>query len=216
MIKVFSELYIRERWACTFVGIQLTKSPMKSKHWLALHRATIVRALVICFAVIISACSEDAVLSSAADGSASGGGGKAKSGNNNSQSNYGDYNISVSKDGKTWTYVITKNAGAKGLSHFILDLQNCPGRQTLDFSSIVSATVNGQPATLATSEGKTGCDVASVTSNFVKFDDLQDADSYTIVFVLNQEYGNFLTTTAWLKAGTSCHAYTVNGPCCAF
>jgi hypothetical protein len=189
---------------------------MKSLHWLNLNRSTVVRALAICFVVIISACSEDAVLSSASDGSASGGGGKANSGNSNSQSNYGDYNIVVTKDGKVWTYVITKNAGAKGLSHFILDLQNCEGRQTLDFSSIVSATVNGQPATLETSEGNTGCDVASVTSNFVKFDNLPDANTYTIVFELNQEYGNFLTTTAWLKAGTSCHAYVVQGPCCAF
>jgi hypothetical protein len=183
---------------------------MKSLHWLTLDRSTVVRALVICFAVIISACSEDAVLSSASDGSASGGGGKANSG-----SNYGDYNIAVTKDGTVWTYVITKNAGAKGLSHFILDLQNCPGRQTLDISDIVSATVNGQPATLESTEGNTGCDVASVTSNFVKFDNLPDADTYTIVFELNQEYGNFLTTTAWLKAGTSCHAYVVQGPCCA-
>src|SRR5688500_15732509 len=184
---------------------------MKSLHWLTLNRSTVVRALAICFAVIISACSEDAVLSSASDGSASGGGGKA-----NSASNAGDYSIQVSNVGKVWTYVITKNAGAKGLSHFILDLQNCPGVQTLDASDIVSATVNGQPATIETSEGNTGCDVASVTSNFVKFDNLPDANTYTIVFELNQEYGNFLTTTAWLKAGTSCHAYVVQGPCCAF
>ena len=80
---------------------------MKSLHWLTLNRSTVVRALVICFAVIISACSEDAVLSSASDGSASGGGGK-------SASNAGDYSIAVSNVGTVWTYVITKNAGAKG------------------------------------------------------------------------------------------------------
>jgi hypothetical protein len=97
-----------------------------------------------------------------------------------------------------------------------LDLENCPGGQTLNFNSIVSATVNGSPAVLSTSEGNTGCDVASVTNNFVKFDNLESAPSYTIIFTLNGEYGNVLKTTAWLKAGSSCHAYEVDGPCCAF
>src|SRR3990170_2746270 len=195
---------------------------MKSIKWLALIRFNTVKILVISFMLVVfgTACTEDAIDLSSSNGSGGGGGNKApkvnKSGNSNSESNYGDYNVTVTKDVNTWTYVITKNGNAKDLSHFILDLENCPGNQTLNFSSIVSVTVNGAAATLSTSEGNTGCEVASVTSNFVKVDDLGSATSYTIVFTLNGEYGNVLKTTAWLKAGTSCHAYEVNGPCCAF
>ena len=81
-------------------------------------------------------------------------------------------------------------------------------------SNFLWATVNGQPATLETSEGNTGCNVSEVTTNFIKFDDLPDANSYTIKFELNQEFGNFVTSTAWLKAGTSCQLYPVSAPCC--
>jgi hypothetical protein len=76
--------------------------------------------------------------------------------------------------------------------------------------------VNGVDAVLAASEGNTGCNVGSVTSNIVKFDDLKDAKVYTIVFELNEEFHNFLTTTAWIKAGNSCHSFEVLAPCCPF
>lgn len=133
--------------------------------------------------------------------------------NSNSQSNPGDYTITVTRNGKLWTYLICKNPGAKDLSHFILNLQNC-GTRSVTAADIAWATVNGEPATLETSEGNTGCNVSEVTTNFVKFDDLPEADTYKIVFELDQQFGNFVNTTAWLKAGTSCHPYIVNAPCC--
>lgn len=124
-----------------------------------------------------------------------------------------DYNISLTVDGLIWTYVITKNPGAKDLSHFILNFQNCNG-SSATLEDIVWATVNGEPAILESSEGNTGCNVSSVTTNLVKFDDLPAATSYTIVFQTNVRYGNFVGTTAWLKAGRSCFAYPVLAPCC--
>lgn len=133
--------------------------------------------------------------------------------NSNSQSSMADYHITYKVEGLTWTYTITKKEGAKDISHFIINLNNC-GSSSSTINNIVSATVNGAPAKLESSEGNTGCDVASVTSNFVKFDDLPEASQYVIVFTLNTEYGNFMSTTAWIKAGTSCHAYSITAPCC--
>ena len=134
-------------------------------------------------------------------------------GSSKSESSAGDYNISLSVNGLTWTYVITKNSGAKDLSHFILNFQNC-GAKSATIQNIVWATVNGLPAKLENSEGKTGCAVSEVTNNFVKFDNLPDAASYTIVFKTDRVFGHFVGTTAWLKAGTSCFAYPVLAPCC--
>ncbi|MBA4056329.1 MAG: hypothetical protein C0490_16560 [Marivirga sp.] len=177
---------------------------MKSINWLALTRQGTVRVIFsVVMIVFWSACSDDS-----ADLSGPGADASAKS-----TSNAGDYTIVAVKDGATWTYTITKLAGAKGVSHFILDLNNCEHNQTLAFSSILSATVNGQPADLSDSEGNTGCDIT--TNNFVKFDNLPDASVYTIVFTLDKVYGNALLTTGWIKAGTSCHSYVINGPCCS-
>lgn len=114
----------------------------------------------IAIVAFLAACSDDTVDLAAPADDAAGRSQKlasSQSSNSNSQSNYGDYNIVATKDGTIWTYVITKNPGAKGLSHFILDLNNCEFNQTLSFSSILWATVNGQPATLEDSEGNTGC-----------------------------------------------------------
>lgn len=132
----------------------------------------------------------------------------------NSSSQTNDYTISITVVDFTWTYIITKNPGAKDLSHFILNFQNC-GSSSATINNIVWATVNGQPAVLENSEGKTGCNVQDVTTNFVKFDNLPSASSYTIVFELDTRYGNFVGTTAWLKAGNSCITYPVLAPCCA-
>ena len=189
---------------------------MKSINWLALTRQRTVRVIFsVAMIVFWSACSDDSVDLSGpgADASAKSNKAAGNPSNSKSQSNYGDYNIVATVDGKVWTYTITKNAGAKGLSHFILDLNNCEHNQTLSISSIISATVNGAPAVLASSEGNTGCEIT--TNNFVKFDDLPDASVYVIVFELDKVYGNVLLTTGWLKAGTSCHAYVINGPCCS-
>lgn len=181
---------------------------MKSINWLPLMRSRIIRVFFsIAMVAFWAACSDDTVDLSGPAEDAAGRKNKlasSESSNSNSESNYGDYTIVATRNGAVWTYVITKNPGAKGLSHFILDLDNCENNQTLSISSILWATVNGQPAVLEDSEGNTGCELT--TTNFVKFDDLQDASVYTIIFELDEVYGNVLLTTGWLKAGTSCHA----------
>jgi hypothetical protein len=136
-------------------------------------------------------------------------------GSSKSTSNFGDYNVSVvvSTDGATWTYTITKNAGAKNLSHFIVNLDNC-GAESATFDDILWATVNGSPVVFTDTEGKgTGCDPQSLTSNFVKFDNLGAASSYVIVVKFDRGY-QLATTTGWLKAGTSCNSGSVPGPGC--
>lgn len=166
-------------------------------------------------AVAFTACSDESADVAPSDDAA---GRKAKTSaentsNDNSSSAYGDYNIHVSREGSVWTYCITKNPGAKGLSHFVLNLQNC-GLRSSTIDNILWATVNGEPAKLSNSEGNTGCEISEVTTNFVKFDDLPDADKYTIVFEFDKVVGNYVTSTAWLKAGTSCVEYPVIAPCC--
>lgn len=169
-------------------------------------------------ALLVVACSEPVDFSARGRENAPGQLKKLEATESDSPGNSGgsadDYSIKVTKEGTVWTYEICKGKGAKGVSHFILDLANCPWSSSLTIGSIEWATVNGQPAKLESSEGNTGCDVASVTSNFVKFDDLPDADKYVIQFELNREYGNVLETTAWIKAGTGCYSYVLNGPCC--
>lgn len=191
---------------------------MKSIQWLAHGPMKAARALLMIFVLIglATACTEEAIVSSEAKG---GGGNKpakeAKSENSNSQTFDNSFDIQVSTtDGITWTYVITKT-GKNRLSHFILNLSNCDFSNLLSPSLIKEATVNGLPADLSTSEGNgTGCDVESVTSNFIKFDNLADVDVHTIVFVLERPFHNYQFTTAWLKAGNSCFTQEVHGPCC--
>ena len=195
---------------------------MKSTSWLAPHRTIVMRTFFsIALVVFWSACSDDTVnpVGPGADAA-----GKKplsvqtntnNAPNSNSESNPGDYNITVTRVLAQWTYVITKNEGAKDLSHIILNLNNCPTNQTLSIASITSATVNGVPWPLSSSEGNgTGCELT--TDNFVKFDDLPSAASYTIVFTLDVAYRNVHQTTIWLKAGSTCVPYIVDGPCCVF
>lgn len=181
--------------------------------WLSLKTSR--AAVGIALLAFASACSDDSSELSGPPSDAAARKNKTaeSSVSSNSTSSAADYCINVVKDGTVWTYTITKKPGAKGISHFILDLNNCEGNQTLNFNSILWATVNDQPATLEDSEGNTGCELT--TDNFVKFDDLPDASVYVIVFELDEEYGNVLETTAWIKAGTSCNSYIVRGPCCA-
>jgi hypothetical protein len=138
----------------------------------------------------------------------------AGKGSSKSTSNFGDYNIvltSVSTDGKTWTYTITKNAGAKNLSHLIIDLQNC-GDQSATFSDIVEATVNGLPADLSGSEGGgTGCNPQS--TNFVKIN-FSAATQWVLVITFDRGYNVAESATAWVKAGTSCNTGTIQAPGC--
>jgi len=179
---------------------------MKTTYWLALMKVRFMSILFsLSLAVALSACSDESS-DVAPDADAAG-----KKPNANSTSSAGDYTIEVSKNGSVWTYVITKNPGAKGLSHFILNLQNC-GLRSSTIDNILWAKVNGVDANLSNSEGNTGCELT--TTNFVKFDDLPDADSYTIVFEFDKVIGNYVNSSVWLKAGTSCVEYTVNAPCC--
>ena len=189
---------------------------MKSIQWLALSPMKVVRVLLMSFVLIAfgTACTEDAILSSNAKG---GGGGnkplkQGNSENSTPQSSENSFDIQVTSDGLTWTYVITKT-GKNALSHFILNLANCDFSELLSVDLIKCATVNGQPAVLETSPGNgTGCEVTSM--NIVKFDNLPDVDVHTIVFTLERRFHNYQLTEAWLKAGNSCQKAEVHGPCC--
>jgi hypothetical protein len=133
-----------------------------------------------------------------------------------STSSFGDYAIalSVSSDGKVWTYTITRaKANAKNLSHLIIDLNNC-GEKSATFANIVSATVNGQPANLSPSEGSgTGCNPQSTTTNFVKIN-FTAASSWVLVLTFERGYETFATANAWVKAGSSCNIGIVPAPGC--
>ena len=190
---------------------------MKSIQWLALSPFKVVRVLLMSFVLIAfgTACTEDAILSS----DAKGGGGNnkqlniANSENETPHSDENSFDIQVSTtDGITWTYVITKT-GKNALSHFIINLANCDFSQLLSIDLIKCATVNGEPAVLASSPGNgTGCEVTS--TNIVKFDNLPDTDVHTIVFKLERPFHNYQLTEVWLKAGNSCQKAEVHGPCC--
>jgi len=196
---------------------------MKSIDWLTLNRQRTMRVLgVVALAFVAFACSDDSVAPSGPGADAAARKNKAisslsaNSETSNSTTPADGYCIVVENvpGSPCWKYTITRKEGAKAISHFILDLNNCPNPAVtpLSINNILNATVNGQPAILDSSEGNTGCEIAS--TSFVKFDDLSDAGVYVIEFCLNASYGNFLETTAWIKAGTSCHSYVVQGPCC--
>jgi uncharacterized lipoprotein NlpE involved in copper resistance len=135
-----------------------------------------------------------------------------------STSNWGDYNVavSVSTDGSEWTYTITRaKANAKNLSHFIVDLQNC-GNESATFGGIVWATVNGNPVSLAASEGSgTGCNPQASTLNFVKFDNLPSSTTgWILTMKFDRGYETFTTAAGWIKAGTSCNQGIIAAPGC--
>ena len=190
---------------------------MKSIQWLALSPVKVVRVLLVSFVLIAfgTACTEEAIVASDAKG---GGNNKAlkeaKAKNDNTQSSENSFDIQVTTDGTTWTYVITKT-GKNALSHFILNLDNCDWSKLLSPSMIESATVNGSPAQLETSPGNgTGCNVEEISTNIIKFDNLADVDVHTITFTLKQQFHNYQLTTVWLKAGNTCFTQEVHGPCC--
>jgi hypothetical protein len=194
---------------------------MKSIDWLSLTRQRTARALsVVALAVFAFACSDDSVAPSPADDAAARKNKELTNSSANSNSTTSADLYCVTWDNtlgsSCWTYTITRKPGAKALSHFILNLDNCPNpavTAVLSMDNILNATVNDQPAVLSDSEGGgTGCEITS--SSFVKFDDLPDADVYVIKFTLDAPHGNFIQTTAWLKAGTSCFSLPIIGPCC--
>jgi hypothetical protein len=115
--------------------------------------------------------------------------------------------------GATWTYTLTRSsAKAKAPGHFIVDFDAC-GAQGPTIASIVSATVNGVNwlDQIEATEGATGCGVAS--TNFVKFDNLPEADTYVIQFTLDDVYP-LMDSAAWLKSGTVCSRNALPGPGC--
>ena len=121
--------------------------------------------------------------------------------------------VSEAGGGATWTYTITKTSdAAKDLGHFILNFDTCGG-QSPTIASIVSATVNGVNwlDQIEATEGVGGCGIPS--SNFVKFDDLPEADTYVIAFTLDDIYP-LMDSTAWLKSGTVCLKKDLPGPGC--
>ncbi|MFT5754900.1 MAG: hypothetical protein ACI924_002148 [Flavobacterium sp.] len=134
-----------------------------------------------------------------------------------STSNWEDYSISVSvsQNGSLWTYTITRaKTNAKDLSHFILDINNC-GNQSATFANIVWATVNGSPANLSQSEGSgTNCNPQSITSNFVKFDNLQSASSWVLVLKFDRGFSVVNNAIGWIKAGNSCNQGIISAPGC--
>jgi hypothetical protein len=121
--------------------------------------------------------------------------------------------FSQTGDRSTWRYTIAKaSAQTKDLGHFIVDLASCGG-QSPTAADVVSATVNGVDWSghLKTSEGRTGCEVAS--ENFLKFDDLPAADTHVVELTLNGVFPP-MDTSAWLKSGTSCQRTAILGPGC--
>jgi|SRR5688572_21299731 len=192
---------------------------MKSIDWLALTSRNLLRVIVSMALVAFAfGCADNSEGVLPADAAAR----KNKevqnsSVNSNSTTSADGYCIVVTNEpGSTcWTYTITRKPGAKAISHFIINLDNCPNpavTSTLSIDNILNPTVNGNPAVLSDSEGNTGCILD--TESFVKFDDLEEADVYIIKFTLDAPYGNFVETRVWIKAGESCHHYTVEGPCC--
>ena len=121
--------------------------------------------------------------------------------------------VSEAGGGATWTYTITKSTDkAKDLGHFILNFDTCGG-QSPTIASIVSATAKGVNwlDQIEATEGVTGCGVQS--ANFVKFDNLPEADTYVIEFTLDDIYP-LMDSAAWLKSGAFCLRKAVPGPGC--
>ena len=90
----------------------------------------------------------------------------------------------------------TRNA--KDLGHFIVSFDACGDRSpTID--NIVSATVNGEYwlHQIVPTDGQSACGVTS--ANFVKFDNLPEADTYVIEFTLDDVYAA-MDSTGWLKS----------------
>lgn len=124
-----------------------------------------------------------------------------------------DVQVSEAGGGATWTYTITRSTEEpKDLGHFILNFDTCGGRSPT-IESIVSATVNGVNwlDQIEATEGVTGCGVPS--TNFVKFDNLPEADTHVIEFTLDDVYP-LMDSAAWLKSGTACLRKALPGPGC--
>jgi len=176
--------------------------------WLTLSTNNVLRVFfTIVLVAFWTACADDSQNLIGPDADA------ASKGSIKSTSTLGDYNynLSVSSDGKVWTYTISKaKSTAKTLSHFIINLQNC-GENSASFSDIDYATVNGLPASFVNTEGSgTACNPQLVTQNFVKFGNFSAASSWVIVIYFERGYG-VVDSNIWVKAGTSCNTTVATG-----
>lgn len=170
----------------------------------ALSMLSIITAMVL-----MISCSEENIAPTGSKSSLKDGSIKGSSSSTSLASNY---NISLSVSGNTWTYTITRNAGAKALSHFIVDLNNCSD-ESASLADVLSASVNGVAVTLKDTEGSgTGCVITS--DNFIKFDNLDNSAVYVLSFTLDRAYSRIETAAGWVKAGTSCNQITVPAPGC--
>jgi hypothetical protein len=159
--------------------------------------------------VFMIACSEENIAPKSSSTNVKDGSTK---GSTNSTSLAADYDINVSVDGKTWTYTVTRKPGAKALSHFIVDLNNCSD-ESASLADVLSASVNGVAVSLKDTEGSgTGCAITS--NNFIKFDNLDNSSVYVLSFTLDRVYSRLETAAGWVKAGTSCNQIVVPAPGC--
>ncbi len=113
----------------------------------------------------------------------------------------------------TWTYTITKTAAdAKDLGHFIVSFDAC-GDRSPTIENVVSATVNGVSwlHQIEPTEGQSEATISS--ANFVKFDDLPEAETYVIEFTLDDVYAA-MDSTGWLKSATSYVGKALLAPGC--
>lgn len=179
-----------------------------SRSWQVFSGKTLRLLFTIALVAFWTACADDSQNLNGPDA--------ASKGSVKSTSSFGDYNIalSVTASGTIWTYTITKaRATAKTLSHLIINLQNC-GDESPTFNDIDYATINGVPASFVNTEGSgTTCNPQSITSNFVKINDIPSATSWVIVIKFDRGYQKVMTK-GWIKAGSSCNISDVYGPGC--
>jgi hypothetical protein len=188
---------------------KLNPNPKQKMKKILLNSFSIMAAMLLW-----TACSEENIYpkDSTSSSSSSSTDASAKKGSPNSTSSASDYTVSLSTNGTTWTYTITRNPRAKALSHFIVDLNNC-GDESASLADVLSATVNGVAVALQDTEGSgTGC--AMTSTNFIKFDNLDNSAVYVLSFELDRAYETFSTATGWVKAGTSCNTITLPAPGC--
>ncbi len=184
---------------------------MKTISWQSFSSSKLLRVFfTILMVVFWTACADDSQNIQGPDADA------ASKGSLKSTSSFSDYNISVvvSTDGTLWTYTIDKaKSSAKTLSHLIINLGNC-GDESATFSDIIEATVNGTPAYFVNTEGSgTTCNPQATTNNFVKIGNFPAVSTWVIVIKFDRGYSQ-VSTSGWVKAGTSCNSGAIPGPGC--
>ena len=174
--------------------------------------------MLLLLMILISACSDESPTHSQGPVSS----GPNKSTNPHAQSYAGDYavELTVSADGSVFTYTITRTRpNAKTLSHFIINLDNCPDNEIPQeekpsFSHIEYVTVNGSGVFFTPTEGSgTLCAPQQLTTNFIKIEGFGTSDPWVVEVAFDRGY-QVAQTTGWFKAGVSCNQGTISGPGC--